>query len=80
MFTEESISNKGITQKTATEARTRLDQNYRAFQKSLSTGLDRDHCSAPGHLIRNISSGMFQKCSSYEVYTAICEIGVHFFE
>ena len=52
-----------------------------------STGCSKSHCakvwaycSAPGHLIRKISSGMFQKSSSFKEYTRFCEIGVHFFK
>ena len=38
------------------------------------------YCSAPGHPIRKISSGMLQKSSSFEEYTTFYEISVHFFE
>ena len=53
----------------------------------VTTGCSKSHCakvfaycSAPGHPICKISSGMFQKSSSFEEYTTVCEIGVHFFE
>ena len=38
------------------------------------------YCSAPGHPFRKISSGMFQKSSSFKEYSTFYEIGVHFFE
>ena len=37
----------------------------------------RDYCSACDHLIRKISSGMFQKSSSFNGFS---EIDVHFIE
>ena len=40
----------------------------------------RAYCSACDHLIRKISSGMFQKSSSFEEFNSFSEIDVHFFE
>ena len=40
----------------------------------------RAYCSACDHLIRKISSGMFQKSSSFEEFNGFSEIDVHFFE
>ena len=40
----------------------------------------RAYCSACDHLIRKISSGMFQKSSSFEEFDGFSEIDVHFFE
>ena len=51
-----------------------------------STGCPKSHCakvraycSACDHLIRKISSGMFQKSSSFEEFNGLSEIDVHFF-
>ena len=41
---------------------------------------DQAYCSACDHLIRKISSGMFQKSSSFEEFNGFGEIDVHFFE
>ena len=38
----------------------------------------RVYCSACDHLIRKISSGMFQKCSSFEEFHGFSKIDVHF--
>ena len=38
----------------------------------------RAYCSACDHLIRKISSGMFQKSSSFEEFNGFSEIDVHF--
>ena len=40
----------------------------------------RAYCSACVHLIRKISSGMFQKSSSFEEFNGFIEIDVHFFQ
>ena len=40
----------------------------------------RAYCSACDHLIRKVSSGMFQKSSSFEEFNGFSEIDVHFFE
>ena len=40
----------------------------------------RAYCSACDHLICKISSGMFQKSSSFEEFNGFSEIDVHFFE
>ena len=40
----------------------------------------RAYCSACDHLICKISSGMFQKSSSFEEFNGFSEIDVHFFK
>ena len=56
-------------------------------EKRSTTGCPKSHCakvraycSACDHLIRKISSGMFQKSSSFEEFNGFGEIDVHFFE
>ena len=58
----------------------RLDKLVRIY-----TGCPKSHCakvraycSACDHLIRKISSGMFQKSSSFEEFNGFSEIDVHF--
>ena len=38
------------------------------------------YCSACDHLICKISSGLFQKSSSFEEFNGFSEIDVHFFQ
>ena len=53
----------------------------------INTGCPKSHCakvwaycSVCDHLICKISSGMFQKSSSFEEFNGFSEIDVHFFE
>ena len=55
--------------------------------KKTNTGCPKSHCakvpaycSACDHLIRKISSGMFQISSSFLEFNGFSEIDVHFFE
>ena len=55
--------------------------------RMITTGCPKSHCakvraycSACDHLICKISSGMFQKSSSFEEFNGFSEIDVHFFE
>ena len=57
------------------------------FPLNICTGCPKSHCakvpaycSACDHLIRKISSGLFQKSSSFEEFNGFSEIDVHFFE
>ena len=77
-------------------ARARVISRDSIFQKFIflkpvaireSTGCPKSHCakvraycSACDHLICKISSGMFQKSSSFEDFNGFSEIDVHFFE
>ena len=58
----------------------------KTYDNRFSTGCTKSHytkvqayCSACDHLICKISSGMFQKSSSFEEFNSFNEIDVHFF-
>ena len=51
--------------------------NYTGCPKSHCKKV-RAYCSACDHLICKISSGMFQKSSSFEEFNGFIEIDVHF--
>ena len=61
--------------------------NVTGGNREHNTGCPKSHCAkvrayclACDHLIRKISSGMFQKSSSFEEFNGFSEIDVHFFE
>ena len=69
-----------------TSAEGTSDYNFR-YHTTYELGCPKSHytkvrayCSACDHLIRKISSGMFQKSSSFEEFDGFSEIDVHFFE